>query len=396
MPTLANEGNCTGCAACYNSCNHGALSMVANEEGFLFPKINIDKCIECKLCERSCPVITPQKNNHTNTPRAFAVWNEHDRCISSSGGAFSSFARYIISKGGIVYGAAFDKHLYLRHQAAETLEELEVLRGSKYIQSDIGNTFKDIRKNLLKDRWVLFCGTPCQVAGLRNYLHKDYEHLLLLDLACHGVPSNGIWKSYLQKLSALHANVPLSHFEFRRRNGWGFAPSASIKGKLRPLYGVEALYMEAFDKSALFRKSCYQCQYACPQRIGDCSLADFWGIGRQGVPFKHNVMKGVSLVLANNAKGNKMLHDLPDTFIEERPLTEALAENGNLNHPSILHVQRNQIIEAFLNQKVTLKDIDRQFKIVNRSIKGYIKHWTSKLHLFEIVKRIHIFYKEKF
>lgn len=389
MIRLASVENCTGCQACYNACTHQALSMETDEESFVQPVINIVRCIECHACERACPVISPIRVEKHRSPKAYAVWSNPDRTMSSSGGAFSAFARLFLCKNGVVFGAAFDENLRLHHVEIDNCEDLQALRGSKYVQSDIGDTYRSVKNYLRQGRYVLFCGTPCQIAGLKGFLHKNYDNLLLLDLVCHGVPSDDLWQSYISKLSTHFAGIAPDGYEFRRRNGWGFAPSVSLGDKFHMLFGKDALYMEAFDKNALFRKCCYNCQYATPHRIGDCSLADFWGLGRQGIPFKHDMMKGVSLVLVNNEKGAKALSELNNCFIEQRPLEEALAQNANLNHPSIMNSQREEIIKAFLDPSLSLDKIDKQFHLVDRSFKAIAKKYATRWHLFETVKRMY-------
>lgn len=392
MPILAHPKDCTGCAACMNSCSHSAIQMNADEEGFLMPTVDMNKCVECKLCEKSCPVITAVSYDYSYVPKAYAAWNEIDRCVSSSGGAFSSFARYTLKKGGVVFGAAFDDTLHCRHIEATSIEELDVLRGSKYVQSEIGLTYKRVKELLKQDKYVLFCGTPCQVIGLKSYLRKDYDKLFTLDLTCHGVPSDAVFQAYKKKISTRFAGF-VDGFEFRRRDGWGFAPSISLDGKFRSLFGVNALYMSAFDKSALFRQCCYHCHYANTDRVGDCSLADFWGLGRYGKPFKHNVLKGVSLVLINNSKGESVFNNLDDTFKEERSLEEALIENHNLKMPSSKNPKRDLIIRAFLNPNKSLSDIDKEFNLVDHSLKSMVKDMASKWGVFDMVKRIYNYIK---
>lgn len=393
MPNLADYKNCTGCGACVNVCAHNAIKMIEDKESFIIPVIDEEKCVECKLCEKSCPVIVQQVSGNWDEPKAFAVWNEIDRRKSSSGGAFSSFARKTISNGGVVFGAAFDDQLVCCHISADTIEGLDALRGSKYVQSNIGLTYRECKQFLKSGREVLFCGTPCQIAGLYAFLKKDYPNLLTLDLACHGVPSNAIFQSYLSKISTRFAGFTIDGFEFRRRDGWGKSPSVSLGGKLLPVYDVDNLYMSAFDACAIFRESCYHCKYATKQRLGDCSLADFWGIGRYGIPFKHNVLKGVSLVLANNSKGESILRNLQDTMIEERSLKEALIENHNLRKPSVMPSNRLEMITAFLDKNTTLAEIDVRFKLVDHSLKARIKKYASKWHLFDYVKLLYNFYK---
>lgn len=392
MPTLASKEKCTGCAACYNACAHSAITMVEDAEGFLVPKVNNSECVECGLCEMSCPVITPLKTWGLPTPKTFALISEQDKTLSSSGGAFSAFARMTLEEGGVVYGAAFDKELHCHHIEIQNIKDLSSLRGSKYVQSEIGTTFKRIKEHLKNNRKVLFCGTPCQVAGVKKFLRKPYPNLLTLDLICHGVPSDMVFQGYLKKFSSRFAAFPAG-YEFRDRDGWGKAPSVSVCGKLHRIYGVDALYMEAFNASAIFRKCCYQCPYSSIPRVGDCTLGDFWGIGRYGKPFKHDTMKGVSLVLANTEAGEAAMRQLKDCYIEERTLEEALIENHNLNEPSTLNPNRDNIIRDFLNPMMTLKDIDRKYKLVDHSLKAAVKNVASRLGLFSIVKRIYNWYK---
>lgn len=390
MIKLASKEKCTGCAACYNACGRNAISMAADEEGFLFPAIDEKQCVECGMCVKACPVLSEKPNENADKPRAFAVWSNADRTVSSSGGAFSAFARLILANQGIVFGASFDEKLQCHHKAVANVEGLAQLRGSKYVQSFIGDTFKQVKEALRQDRFVLYCGTPCQIAGLKTYLRKDYDKLLLADLACHGVPSQAVFDAYISKISTRFAGRGIvDGFEFRRRDGWGKAPSVSLGGKFRSLFGKDNLYMAAFDKSMTFRRSCYSCPFAKLPRVGDVTLADFWGLGRHGKPFKHDVMKGVSLVLVNNEKGERFMSQLGDgVFVEERTLDEALIENNNIQHASTLNPQRDNVIKAFL-AGMSLEEIDAKYHVVDRSLKGMVKDIASQWHLFTVAKYVY-------
>lgn len=395
MPKLAQHNECTGCSACMNICPQNAIKMIADYEGFLQPIVDDAFCLECGLCERTCPAISTELSFGTPNPKVYAGWHKHDRVISSSGGMFSAFARSVISDGGSVFGASMDSNLNCCYKEITTINDLYLLRGSKYMQSEIGTSYKIIRARLNEGKKVLFCGTPCQVSGLRKFLKKDYEGLLAIDLTCHGVPSNEVFKSYVYKLQKnlklTEKGSKIQRYEFRRLDGWEKFPSFSIEGgALRPVYGANALYMKAFDKSALFRQSCYSCEYAKIPRIGDITLADFWGIGRHGIPFKYDTMKGVSLVLANTEKGLNAIKSLnEDSFVEERTLEEALIENHNLTNSSLLHPHRDKIIQDFLNDQMSLKEIGEKYGLTNHSLKDVIKEYSSKLGLFGFVKRIY-------
>lgn len=398
MPQLVPQDKCTGCTACASICAHKAINMTEDAEGYLVPVVDGDKCVDCKLCEMVCPVVPPELNMGYDKPEAYAVWSLKDRTVSSSGGAFSAFARDVISKGGVVFGAVYDENFRLHHVEATTISDLDPMRGSKYMQSEMDESFLKVKQYLREDRYVLFCGTPCQVAGLRSFLKMDYEKLLTLDLACHGVPSNKMFQGYKRKLENrlgyAEKNLRVVNYEFRRRDGWGKAPSISTgMSSCTPIYGVDALYMEAFNASALFRECCYSCRYSSIPRIGDCSIADFWGIGRYGTPFKHDVMKGVSLVLVNTEKGRKWLEALDDVFVEKRTLDEALIENPNLHIPSKKHLLRDEIVSAFLDPNMTLEDIDKKYHLVDLSLKAIVKNLASKYGLFKPVKKVYNWYK---
>lgn len=392
MPALSKINECTGCHACVNACAKGAIKMIEDKEGFLQPHVDSTHCVDCGLCEKSCPIVSPKKNGNNSTPRTYAFWHHEDRTKSSSGGAFSAFARKVISDGGVVYGAAYSPFPIVKHIAIEKVEDLEKLRGSKYMQSDMGDCFKQVKSELLANRKVLFTGTPCQVAGLRAFLRKDYENLLLVDIACHGTPSVKVFASYLEKLNnrlGKAENGLIKNFEFRNRDGWGKTSSITIGSSCKRLYGIDGLYMKAFDKSALFRKSCYHCPFAKIPRIGDCTIADFWGIGCYGDKFNHDVTKGVSLVLVNNEHGSAAFGQLEGCFSEERHLKETLHLNHNLVGPSKLHPLRDEIIEAFLDDTLSLEDIDHRYKIIPHTLKSTISEWASRMGVYDLLKRIY-------
>lgn len=388
MIRLASQETCTGCSACANICPKSAIKMQMDKEGFLFPLIDASLCVECGKCMNACPILNVMNSRNLSEPEAYALWSLIDRRYSSSGGAFSAFARMILDRCGVVYGAELDESLTCKHTYIQDVADLGKLRGSKYVQSEIGTSFQTCLSHLKQGKNVLFTGTPCQVAGLYLFLGKEYDNLLTVDLACHGVPSNLIFKSYIRKLQ-LKYKENIKGFFFRKLDGWGFTPSVKLSEKVKPLYGVDNLYMAAFDKAAIFRKSCYTCPFAKIPRIGDCSIADFWGIGRYGMPFNHNTSKGVSLVLVNTEKGRKALCSLTDIFKERRTLKEALYENGNLVNPSNKNSSRDEIISDMLNPLLSFDDIDKKYHIVDKSLKRKVKEFSIKLHVYDLVKNVY-------
>lgn len=357
---LCDSIQCTGCGACINICPKDCISYGSDKEGFCNPTDNIDttRCIECGLCEKTCPALNPAVKHPEGKVYAAFSNDLETRCKSSSGGLFSVLAGYIFEKGGSVFGAAYDDSMVLRHCKASTPEELAPLRGSKYVQSDIGLCFREVKKELEDDKHVLFTGTPCQVAGLLNYLgRKEYPKLITTDLVCHGVPSPLLFSDYLNKLSN-SLNIPvekMKDFSFRKYDGWITSPHID-NFELKKEHN---LYTSLFLRNITLRESCYNCQYTSIERTGDITLGDFWGIGDE-VPYNHPTGKGVTLLLANSPKGYHVLEQVsPELLLEERELAEAAKQNHQLYQPAIRIQSRDYSYSYLLSH--SLKSGYRKF-----------------------------------
>lgn len=390
MPVLASPQNCTGCSACDNICPHDAISMSPDKDGFVMPVINPDKCVECKICEKSCPIVNGKDLKNPEVKEAYAFWDNETRTKSSSGGAFSAIARLVFDRGGVVFGAAWHNGFKCAHIRCESWDELPALRGSKYLQSDIEHTFVEARQDLRNGRYVLFTGTPCQIAGLRSFLIKPYEKLVTVDIVCHGVPSNALFINYIDKLKSEYGKYASADgFEFRNLRGWGYAPAPKRGNcRMKHLTGVANIYMAAFDKGAIFRNSCYDCHFNGLSRVGDITIADFWGIGALGIPFKHDVSKGVSLILANSVTGKSIVNELQDCFIEKREIKEAVRINKNLVTSTDKPSCRDELIKAFNNSELSLYDINSRFNIVGTGLRDRIKNMLISTGMFWMAKSI--------
>lgn len=390
MPNLATRDTCTGCSACSNICPHSAISIRPDSLGFLMPDIDENKCVECKVCEKACPIVNGINIKHPEVSDAYAFWDNETRTQSSSGGAFSAIARWVRQRNGIVFGASWSDGFHCNHIGIDDTEDISPLRGSKYLQSDIKKTFIEARDWLRKDKYVLFTGTPCQIAGLRSFLMKPYENLITVDIVCHGVPSNVLFLNYISKLKKEFKKYDFADgFEFRNRLGWGYSPTLlNHNTSLTPLFGEANLYMAAFEKTAICRESCYDCHFNGLSRVGDLTIADFWGIGKQGKAFKQDVTKGVSLILINSEKGQNIINELKDCFIEKRDLEEALKFNLNIMASSKKPSNRENIIEAFNNPDLSLKEINKQYKLTGIGVKKRLRDFLIKMGIFWQIKSI--------
>lgn len=390
MPTLASESTCTGCGGCANICPRTAITIAPDQSGFLMPTVDESRCVECRLCEKTCPIINGTDLKHPEVKEVYAFWDNRTRTESSSGGAFSAIARRVLEQGGVVFGAAWQEGFNCRNISCNDVEGLSALRGSKYLQSEIGKTFAEAKKALIEGKYVLFTGTPCQIAGLRSFLRKPYEKLLTVDIVCHGTPSNELFRSYIEKLKREYPEYASADgFQFRNLRFWGYAPKAKIRNFFsRPLTGIPNLYMAAFKKAATFRQSCYDCRFNGLSRVGDITIADFWGIGAFGKPFRHDVSNGVSLLLLNSDKGRALLGELEDCFVEKRDVDEATKLNHNLVGSSPRPADREDVIEAFNDPGMTLSSIDSRFHLTETGLKARVLDLLTSTGLYWPVKSI--------
>lgn len=284
--------------------------MKEDKEGFLQPVINTRDCLNCHKCERVCPVLNPEKNNEGSQTKAFAAINQDDniRLKSSSGGVFYALADWTIARGGVVFGARFDEQWRVVHDFTETLDGIIPFMGSKYVQSFIGDTYKQAKSFLEEGRWVLFSGTPCQLGGLRASLGKHYNRLIQVDIICYGVPSPGVWRTYLREHQRGKGHV--SRVSFRdKRDGWRH--SRFVVGFENGTEEIDGLFMKGFSFKAYLRKSCYECPFRHYHRCSDLTIADYWGVHELCQEMYDD--KGTSIVFSHSSMGESMIDAISDS-----------------------------------------------------------------------------------
>ncbi len=325
MIKIKEMRECCGCEACVQRCPVGCISLVEDNEGFRYPQVDVQRCVDCGACESVCPELNLPSASAPLKVVGAKSHSEELRSASSSGGIFSLLAADVIASQGVVFGAVFDSEWGVVHRAAQTLEELEPMRGSKYSQSQIGDCFARAEELLQQGREVLFSGTPCQIAGLRLFLGREYDKLLLVDVTCHGAPSPKLWRKYLGSVAG---GARVNNVNFRdKSNGWRNY-SLTIEGEgfaLRESH-IDNSYMQAFIKGLSLRPSCFACPAKCGRSGSDITLADFWS-GDKAVPkFMDN--RGVSLLLVGTEKGVQRLSKL-DFESAETTYSAAVSQSGS-------------------------------------------------------------------
>lgn len=308
MINITDKHNCCGCAACVQVCLKQCISFKEDEEGFCYPFVTNDLCINCGLCEKVCPMLNQSEPRKPLKVFAAINPNEEIRMESSSGGIFTMLAEAIITEGGVVFGARFDRNWEVIHDYTETKEGLAAFRGSKYVQSRIGKSYKQVCEFLTEGRKVLFSGTPCQIAGLKTFLHKEYNNLLSVDVVCHGVPSPLVWRKYLNTINPNDEKITYVNLRDKSR-GWS-KYSYLIKTTNSTIfddYAANSDYLTCFVSNLALRKSCYSCPAKKGSSNSDVTLADCWGIEDFNPSLNDN--KGISAVTANTLKGMSILSD---------------------------------------------------------------------------------------
>ncbi len=344
---IAKE-RCMGCSACVNACPTNSLRMTADQEGFLYPELNQQSCVDCGRCAKVCPMNREIPALIPVTCQAAKNRNDEIRMNSSSGGVFSILAEHILQEQGVVYGAALDHDYVVHHVEIQTVEQLSVLRGAKYSQSIIGDTYQQAKKHLDQGREVLFSGTPCQIAGLYAYLGHSYENLVCVDMICHGVPSPRIWKEYLKEISPNGLPRALT---FRSKDtGWSryqYAMKAEYDdGSVFCEKNADDIYLQGMVQDLYLRPSCTSCQFKGFEHPGDLTLGDFWGIWNEMPDFDDN--RGVSAVIINTESGRRLFNACIDQ-LESRlvSLEQVVAENPSWQRSAAFPRERSIFFETF-------------------------------------------------
>lgn len=383
MIQITDPSKCCGCTACASICAHDAITMQPDALGFLYPMVDKEKCVDCGLCEKVCAF-----NDHYDTslnlpkPDAYAARHKDMKEVetSRSGAAFIAISDYILENGGVVYGAGYADHFRVVHKRATTKEERDEFKGSKYVQSDLDHVFRHVKKDLKDGLTVLFSGTPCQTAGLNSYIGKKLrEHLILVDIVCHGVPGPYLWRDYLAYLEKKQGDrICWVNFRDKQKYGWTAHHETFkfVKG------GGKMSFTFLFYQHIMFRHSCGKCPYTNTKRPSDITIADFWGWEKTD-PNINADDKGVSLILVNTEKGRKIFEAVKDRMTVIPAKLEDCMQ-ANLQHPSLIHPRRMEF-----EQDYQRKGFDYVInKNYNRGLKyAIIENYRSLIKSLKILKR---------
>jgi len=360
MVNVTDKTKCTGCTACASVCPAGAITMDADEEGFLYPQVNAEKCSGCGLCDRICPVQKSAVYAPQQARKAFLIKHTDDaiRADSTSGGFFTPMAEWTFQQGGAVCAATFDNEFRVVHAFAESGDDLHHFRGSKYVQSDLNDCFVRIRDMLKAGRIITFVGTPCQVYGLKAFLGSEYDHLYTVDLVCHGVPSPRLWDVYLQyqqrkyrsrvKDVAFRSKIHGYHsgsMRIRFSNGQEYIRGSKVDPMLRSFYG-----------NLVSRPSCYACPFKELERCADFSIYDTWHASKLLPEIRKESSKGFTNVIAHTQRAAQIIRQLPGLCIFETDVEKAVALDGKMVRESAVpHSRRDTFYQDLSVDTLALK-----------------------------------------
>ncbi len=376
-----------------NICSRNAISSKQDEKGFYVPFIDENKCNDCGQCVKVCPVVNetiynPKKNS------VVAAWSKDTviREKSSSGGIFPILSRYVFERGGIVYGAALDGDIAVSHTGCRNKRQLDKLIGSKYVQSDIGYIYRDVKKRLDEGKKVLFSGTSCQIAGLNSYLKVSYDNLFTIDVLCHGVPSPLYFSDYIEYIQEKEGKYIKEVFFRYKKPSWSSYSMRIIfkDGTEYMKSSYDDPYLCAFLKNYITRECCQECSYACGQRVADITIADFWGYVSEKKTQK-DTDEGISLVILNNDKGQRLFDSVSESVISiKKSMKEAREGNKGMTRPHMLNYGYN----SFWLEYIKRRDFEWSIGQIGKrttSNKNKVRKWIDS-HYFLLPVFIARFY----
>ena len=345
MIRISDKELCCGCTACVSVCPARCIVMRRDREGFDYPVANPDMCLNCGLCENVCPMQNPIQ--HAEPLVAYAARSKTETERASSGGVFPFLAREMIENGGVVCGAALDSSCIVEHREAETIAEVAAFSGAKYVQSELYSIFEDVKFVLKEGRKVLFSGTPCQIAGLKAFLSGDHENLYTVDIACHGVPSPGLWEKYKTALEAMHSSR-LMNVEFRdMSNGWRhYNIRYEFADKIVRVPRLKDPYLALFLQNMSLRPACYDCCMRNGRSGSDITLGDLWSVAQTAPDMNDD--RGVSGVLINTEKGLELWNRIAEnlTFLQLTPADVAKDNGGFAQKPTLIPEKREEFFKG--------------------------------------------------
>lgn len=374
MITIIDKHNCCGCSSCVQRCPKQCITLQQDKEGFLYPHVDTTTCIDCGLCEKVCPYLVPQQECELSNVFAAKNPDEAIRKESSSGGIFTMLAVSIVHEGGVVFGARWGMDWNVVHSYTESVEGIKAFRSSKYVQSNINDSYQKAEAFLKEGRKVLFSGTPCQIAGLKSFLRKEYDNLISAECVCHGVPSPCLWQKYLAEVSKGKEMTFINHRD--KRTGWRNY-SVVIKfadGEEIAQHHDNNPWIRAFIKNLTLRPSCYTCQFKCKTSFADITLGDLWG-DRQLLP-EQDENKGITLVIANTLKGDAILKEMQN--IKDLQFSDVVCYNTALVSSPYINDKRKDFFTMMNKGKSFIKSVNQLTKDpLTLRIKIFIKKFIK-------------------
>lgn len=390
MIEIKEKTECCGCKACYNICPKNCIEMRADEEGFLYPHVRKKECIHCNICEEVCPILN-HIEKETNPEQAAVIVQNKDQEIcrqSTAGGAFTAIAEFVLDKGGIVFGVEMQPDYIVRHTSVETKDQLIKFRNSKYVQSDVGNTYVLAKKQLDSGRIVCFSGTPCQIEGLRHYLKKDYENLILVDVVCRAVPSPGVWKKYIAMEIQQHGDMQSIRF---RDKSLGYQYSTmELKDNRGNVYrgGIESQpWLRMFFSGMIIRPSCTACKFRGRYRNSDFTIWDCFNVYSIDKNFNEDI--GTTRMLIHTKKGRQIFEQIKSSF-KYKNLEADAAVNGvqEMIESPKAHQRRNEFYADI--EKLSIPELLNKYYpvTINIKLKKNVRLLLNRYGLDKTIKHI--------